>query len=76
MQFDFHVLKNVAIYFNVFPCHWLADNIDSLARKGNVVLTERQASRYLPLGLLPITKEITFKCSEMIFLYPHHRKYT
>ena len=32
--------------FKIFPCRWLAGNPDSLASKGNVVLTERQASRY------------------------------
>ncbi len=30
--------------FKIVPCRWLAGNPDSLARKGNVVLTERPAA--------------------------------
>jgi len=43
-------------FFEIVPCRWLAGNIDSLARKGNVVLTERQASRYF--GPVPYSELI------------------
>jgi hypothetical protein len=40
--------------FKIVPCRWLAGNPDSLARLGNVVLTEREAGRYF--GQVPYSK--------------------